>query len=161
MRVLIPGLVAVALAALGVWFLVAHLAGDLLRWAQFKDAKEADIAAVALVNLSTKAGSAGKDYTTLEVLWSYKVDGERFESSSISIHRLRDDLGGFRRQLYERLISDDPGSCFHLSERPEEAVLDRSLRPATLMLSALFCFIPLGLAAFFWRAALYERRNGS
>lgn len=159
MRVFVPFLVSIALATLGIWIFVVHLYGDILRWSDFRGATETDIHAVQSVNLYAKGSSGGKSFTVLEALWAYEVEGERFEGSSISIHRLRDNLDGFRQRLYDRLNSNSPGTCFYLNDSPEEAVLDRSLRPATIIISSLFCVIPLTLAAFFWRAALYERHQ--
>jgi hypothetical protein len=160
MRVVVPALASIALAILGLWILVAHLLGDLRRWNEFKSAKEAAIHSVESLNLTAK-GAGGKSFASLEVVWSYEVGGKRFLAESLSIHKTRDNFDGFRHRLYRRLKSDNPGKCFYLQDHPQEAVLDRSLRPATIALSSLFSVIPLALGLFFGRAAIYELRSSS
>ena len=139
--------VGVGMAIATIWTLVAYF--EQQSW----DTAEATIKSAKLESHS------GKDSTSYSVnaTYDYEYKGKSYkDATKVSQYSGSDNISSFHQDLHKKLQkhveSKGPYQCFVNPDNPEEAVLNRDLRPLKLVFYGIFVavFGGAGFGIMFW-----------
>ena len=128
--------VGVVMAVLTIWTLVAYF--NQQSW----DTAEATIKSAELKS------HRGKDSTSYSVkaTYDYEYKGKSYrDASKVSQYSGSDNISSFHHDLHKKLQrhleNNEPYQCFVNPDNPEEAVLNRDLRPLKLVFFGIFAVV--------------------
>ncbi len=95
--------------------------------------------------------SDGSTTYRVDANYQYEFNGQRYRSDQVSLSDGSDNIGDYWHQLHRKLRrqqSQEKVVALVNPDNPEEALLDRSLRPGVLLMGSAFgvIFIGIGLA---------------
>ena len=80
-----------------------------------------------------------------QAIYSYKVNGQLFESQKVYVATFKDNIGSYHQNLYNKLVeqyrTSKPVTVWYNTQDPQQAVLDKNMRWGLFSLASGFCSI--------------------
>lgn len=149
---------AVPFALVGWGLLLGSVVPTVVDWARMQG-WQATPATLSAAELHTNRSSKSRSYR-VTATYHYRVDGRNFTGQRVTLSASADNVGDFQQRLgaslTQALQAGTPVTAWVNPSDPQEAVLDRSLRPGLVALKLLAALLFGGfgtiMAVAAWRA---------
>ncbi len=148
-------LLALPFLAVGIGMLCLMLLPTVYDWARMQRWEPVPAQLLAADLQTTRSSKGGSSYLAT-AHYRYQFAGQTYESTRVAISARSDNIGDFQQQLGRRLAAaqrrGETVSAWVNPQAPQQAVLDRSLRPALLAFQLGFglVFAGIGAGLLYW-----------